>query len=54
MGWKQYFLSSMEGHELDVSVAPDTDLDDTFEAFDHAEQEVIRVNGWLFAATPID
>ena len=54
MGWKQFFLSSMEGHELDVSVAPDTDLDDTFEAFDHAEQEVIRVNGWLFAATPID
>ena len=54
MGWKQFFLSSMEGHELDVSVAPDTDLDGTFEAFDHAEQEIIRINGWLFAATPID
>lgn len=53
MGWKQYFLSSMYGHELDVSVPPDTDLDDSFIAFDHDEQELIRVNGWLFAAVEV-
>ena len=54
MGWKQYFLSSMYGHELDVSVPPGTDLDDSFVAFDHDEQELIKVNGWLFAATEIE
>ena len=43
----------MYGHELDVSVPPDTDLDDSFVAFDHDEQQLIRVSGWLFAAVEV-
>lgn len=54
MGWKEYFLSSLYGHEIHASVPPDTDLDDSFIAFSHDEQELIRVNGWLFAAVEVE
>ena len=33
---------------LSLLVAPDTDFDDAFEAWDMDEQEFIRVHGWLF------
>lgn len=32
--------------EIYISHAPDEDLDGTFWAFDHDEQEMIRINGW--------
>lgn len=54
MGWEEYFLSSLYGHEIHVSVPPGTDLDTSYLAFNHDEQEMIRVNGWLFAATSIE
>lgn len=41
-------------YELHLSVRPDTDLDGEFRAFDHAEQEMIRVYGWMFDIQPID
>ena len=49
LGWIEYLLDCYE-YTLHVSVPPDTDLDDTFEAFSHDEQEMIVVNGWLFSA----
>ena len=34
-------------YDLHISHAPDADLDGTFTCFDHDEQEMIQVNGWL-------
>lgn len=47
LGWTEMVLSSDEV-ELHVSVAPQTDIEGEFLAFDHDEQEMIRVNGWMF------
>ena len=52
MGWKEYFLYS-KGPELYVSAPADADLDDSFYAFDHDEQEMIQINGWLFEAVEV-
>lgn len=42
-------ISATSGHvDLCLLIKPDTDLDDTFKAWDMCEQEYIRVNGWLF------
>lgn len=49
LGWIELELYS-DGVDLHVSVAPGTDLDGTFLAFCHDEQEMIKVNGWLFTA----
>jgi hypothetical protein len=46
MKWKEYEIHMMTG-SLHISVAPETDLDGEFMAFCHAEQEMIRVSGWL-------
>lgn len=46
-GWIEY--NSIGGiYDIHISVAPDTDMDSTFLAFDHDEQEMVRLNGWLF------
>lgn len=46
-GWIEY--NSLGGvYDIHISVEPDTDMDSTFLAFDHDEQEMIRLNGWLF------
>lgn len=46
-GWTEYYADA--GHfDLHISVAPNTDLDDSFRAFCHDDQEMITVNGWLF------
>jgi hypothetical protein len=46
MGWLEFEIE-IGGYCLHLSVAPDTDLDDTFTAFCHDVQEIITVNGWL-------
>lgn len=38
---------------LHLLVKPDTDLDGSYKAWDCDEQEFLRVNGWLFSATPV-
>lgn len=43
----EVFASSSEV-DLELLVRPDTDYDSTFEAWDTSEQEMLRVNGWLF------
>lgn len=48
LGWTEMVLSS-DAYELHVSVAPQTDIEGVFIAFDHDEQELIKVKGWLFA-----
>lgn len=47
MGWIEY-LADADGFDLHISAHPDADLDGTFLAFDHDEQEMIKINGWLF------
>ena len=52
MGWTEYFIE-LGGYELHISVAPDTDLDSAFIAFDHDEQEILRVKGWLIGSIEV-
>lgn len=47
LGWIEVLASGPE-HDLHLSVPPDTDFDDTFPAWCHDAQEMIRVNGWLW------
>lgn len=49
LGWYEFELIG-DGGDLHVSVPPETDLDGQFVAFCHDEQEMIKVNGWLFTA----
>jgi len=44
--WKEYEIHMMTG-SLHISVAPETELAGEFMAFCHAEQEMVRVSGWL-------
>ena len=52
MGW-EFYQADYNGGDLLISVAPETDLDSTFMAFCHDEQEMIKVNGWNFTYTRI-
>lgn len=48
-GWHELIGYNMtDGTDIHVSVAPETDLDSTFTAFWHDEQEPITINGWLW------
>lgn len=49
-----YALDAYGGLELHISVRPETDLDSEFVAWDHDEQEWIKVNGWLFTFDNVD
>ena len=46
MGWIEKMVW-IGGYELHISHKPDADLDDTVWCFDHAEQEMLIVSGWL-------
>lgn len=46
MGWNE-FLIEIGNYQLHVSTSPDAEIDGTFKAFCHAEQEMISINGWL-------
>lgn len=48
MGWTEALIDN-GSQELHISHAPDVDLDDSFLAFCHDEQEMIRVSGWQIA-----
>ena len=50
--WTRYYGETSTGHQLDISVAPGADLDGTFTAWCHDEDEMIRVNGWLWDLEP--
>jgi hypothetical protein len=52
LGWTELMLDS-DCVELHISVPQGTDLDGTFLAFCHDEQEMIKVNGWLFTSEEI-
>jgi hypothetical protein len=47
-GYTQEIIAESDAVTLYLLIRPDTDLDDTFKAWDTDEQEFIRVNGWLF------
>lgn len=52
-GWVE--VMALNGaYDLHLSVAPDTDLEGEVWAFCHDEQEMIRVNGWMFEWEAID
>lgn len=46
-GWLEYYAAG-GGYDLHVSIPADADLDGVVRAFDHDEQEMITLNGWLF------
>lgn len=48
-GWIEAIISNGTT-DLHISHAPDADLGDTFAAFCHDEQEMIRVNGWQISS----
>lgn len=52
-GYTLELMGYADGMDIHISVEPDTDLDDRFRAFDHDEQEMIMVNGWMFSFEPI-
>ena len=45
LGWTEY-TATIGFYDLHFSVAPETDLNDTFTAFCHDEQELLKINGW--------
>lgn len=49
-GYTEEILAYAYGSDLDLHllIKPGTDLDGAFKAFCADEQEMIRVNGWLF------
>lgn len=53
-GYIEQYLASFDNCDLHISIKPGTDTDDTFEAFDHDEQEMIRINGWTCVLEPIE
>ena len=46
MGWDE-FLIDIGNYQLHVSTSPETEMQGTFKAFCHSEQEMISINGWL-------
>ena len=48
-GWTEAFISDGM-YDLHISHAPDADLDGTFRAFCHDEQEMLTVHGWMLTA----
>lgn len=48
-GYTEEVYMTGGGYDLNLLVKPDTDLDGSFKAWDMAEQEYIKVNGWLFS-----
>lgn len=46
LGWIEYIIY-IGNDDLHVSICPCCDTDGTFRAFDHDEQELISINGWL-------
>ncbi|ORC51256.1 hypothetical protein B2G74_00325 [Burkholderia sp. A27] len=46
-GFTREVAASSSGQELNLLIAPDTDLDSEFAAFDLDALETISVKGWL-------
>lgn len=49
LGWIESLIDD-GSTELHISHAPDADIDGSFVAFCHDEQEMIHVSGWLIAS----
>lgn len=47
-GYTKEVMAECDEHSLHLFIKPDTDLDDSFQAYDADNCEFIRVNGWLF------
>lgn len=52
-GYTVEYLADCDAHSMHISVRPDADLDGTFRAFDHDNQEYVHINGWLWTFEPI-
>jgi hypothetical protein len=46
-GFTREVIAASLGQELNLLIAPDTDLDSEFEAFDLDALETVSVKGWL-------
>jgi hypothetical protein len=47
-------MATASGCDLHISAPPACDLDDTFIAFCHDGQELLKINGWLFSFERVD
>ena len=47
-GFTQSVIAESDEYTLEMLIQPNTDLDSRYSAFDTANAEYIRVNGWLF------
>ncbi len=45
-GYTKGFIAESLHHSVHILVQPDTDLDDSFKAYDADNCEMIRINGW--------
>lgn len=52
-GYTEQYMADGGIYEMHISVKPGTDLDAPFKAFDHDEQRIIVLNGWMFDFDPI-
>lgn len=52
-GFTNQYMAECDGHDLHISVKPETDMDGRFKAFCHDTQEYINLQGWLFSFEPI-
>lgn len=48
-GYTMPVIADCSMHTLELLIKPGTDLDSTFVAYDRDENELLTVNGWLFA-----
>ena len=49
MGWVEAIIA-FPAFDMHISHSPGADLDDEFWAFNHDEQEMVRVRGWLVSS----
>lgn len=47
-GWTRELICHARGESVHILVDPDTDLDTRFKAWDCDNQEIVRINGWMY------
>ncbi len=53
-GYTQEIIAMGGRFDLSLLIKPETDLEDSFRAWDMDEQEFIRVNGWNFEIEDVE
>lgn len=51
---REHYNADCDAACMHISVKPGTDLEGTFEAFNHDDGEPVRINGWLWSFDAIN